>query len=127
MRGNQVGCAWVACLDFACPWGAIIPGGGGDQLRAFLAEDIVRGRLNSIRQAEAGKARISIEQANRLFEQTLDDVRELRVLSLTPAFEEKRCRRQGCGLRTDPYRYRLENEDDKYLDRGELPPLRDLW
>ena len=28
--------------------------------------------------------------------------------------------------RTDPWRYRLENEDDEYRDRGELPPPRDL-
>jgi RecA-family ATPase len=45
---------------------------------------------------------------------------------LNRAFEEKRCRRSGRGLRTDPYRYRLENADDKYYDRGLLPPLRDL-
>jgi hypothetical protein len=29
-------------------------------------------------------------------------------------------------MRHDPYRYRLENEDDTFLDRGQLPPLRDL-
>lgn len=45
---------------------------------------------------------------------------------LNRAFEEKRLRREGSGRRTDPFRYRLENEDDKYRDRGELPPLRDL-
>jgi hypothetical protein len=45
---------------------------------------------------------------------------------LNRAYEEKRCRRQGKGVRSDPYRYRLENEDDQYLDRGQLPPLRDL-
>jgi hypothetical protein len=45
---------------------------------------------------------------------------------LNRAYEEKRLRRQGSGLRDDPYRYRLENQDDKYYDRGELPPLRDL-
>jgi hypothetical protein len=28
------------------------------------------------------------------------------------------------GVRSDPYRYRLPNEDDQYYDRGELPPLR---
>ncbi len=45
---------------------------------------------------------------------------------LNRAFEEKRIRRQGAGRRNDPYRYRLENEDDQYRDRGELPPLPDL-
>jgi hypothetical protein len=45
---------------------------------------------------------------------------------LNRAFAEKRVRREGSGTRTNPWRYRLENEDDKYYDRGELPPLRDL-
>jgi len=27
-------------------------------------------------------------------------------------------------LCTDPWRYRLENADDGYYDRGELPPIR---
>jgi hypothetical protein len=44
---------------------------------------------------------------------------------LNRAFEEKRVRRQGAGRRDDPYRYRLPNEDDAYLDRGELPPIRE--
>lgn len=46
----------------------------------IVIEEIIRGRLNSIRQAESGKARISIEQAYALFERTLDDFRDLRVL-----------------------------------------------
>jgi predicted nucleic acid-binding protein len=46
-------------------------------------EEIVRGRLNAIRQAESGKGRITVEQAYILFEQTLKDLRELRVLSFT--------------------------------------------
>ena len=29
------------------------------------------------------------------------------------------------GRKTDPYRYRLPNQDDEYYDRGELPPLRE--
>jgi len=45
---------------------------------------------------------------------------------LNRATTEKRIRRVGHGTRNDPWRYRLENEDDEYLDRGELPPLRDL-
>jgi hypothetical protein len=44
---------------------------------------------------------------------------------LNRAFEEKRVRRQGAGRRDDPYRYRLPNDDDEYLDRGELPPIRE--
>jgi hypothetical protein len=45
---------------------------------------------------------------------------------LNRAFEQKLLRRSGFGVKDDPYRYRLENEDDAYYDRGELPPLRDL-
>jgi AAA domain len=43
---------------------------------------------------------------------------------LSHAFAKKLIRREGHGTRTNPWRYRLENEDDKYWDRGELPPLR---
>jgi tRNA(fMet)-specific endonuclease VapC len=50
-------------------------------------EEIIRGRLNVIRQAEAGKARVTIEKAYDLFEQTLDGVREVRTLSFTQQAE----------------------------------------
>jgi len=50
-------------------------------------EEIIRGRLNATRQAEAGKARITIEQVYLLFEQTLDDLREVKVLSFTEQAE----------------------------------------
>ena len=54
----------------------------------IAVEEIIRGRLNIIRQAEAGKARITIEQAYLLFEETLEDIRELKVLSFNPQAEE---------------------------------------
>src|SRR2546423_3338096 len=54
----------------------------------ITVEEIIRGRLNIIRQAEAAKARVTIEQAYGLLEQTLDDVRELKVLSFTRQAEE---------------------------------------
>jgi tRNA(fMet)-specific endonuclease VapC len=50
-------------------------------------EEILRGRLNVIRQAEAGKARLPIDEAYRFFEETLDAFRELRFLSFTPQAE----------------------------------------
>jgi tRNA(fMet)-specific endonuclease VapC len=50
-------------------------------------EEILRGRLNVIRKAEAGKARISIDDAYRFFEETLDAIREVRFLSFTPQAE----------------------------------------
>src|ERR1019366_6545804 len=46
-------------------------------------EEILRGRLNAIRQAEAGKARTTIERAYQLFEETLDALRELKFLSFS--------------------------------------------
>ena len=45
---------------------------------------------------------------------------------LNMAFLVKRVRREGDGTRTNPWRYRLEAEDDQYRDRGELPPFKDL-
>ncbi len=42
------------------------------------------------------------------------------------AFERKLLRREGQGNSGNPWRYRLENEDDKYYDRGDLPPLKPL-
>jgi tRNA(fMet)-specific endonuclease VapC len=47
----------------------------------ITVEEILRGRLNAIRQAEAGKTRITMEHAYVLFEQTLADLREVKVLS----------------------------------------------
>lgn len=41
---------------------------------------------------------------------------------LNRAADEKRILREGAGRPADPYRYRLPNADDKYWDRGELPP-----
>jgi tRNA(fMet)-specific endonuclease VapC len=51
-------------------------------------EEIIRGRLSVIRQAEAGKGRVTIEKAYGLLEQTLDDLREVKVLSFTQQAEE---------------------------------------
>ena len=44
-------------------------------------EEILRGRLNAIRQAEARKGRITIERAYQLFEETLDALRELELIN----------------------------------------------
>ena len=42
------------------------------------------------------------------------------------AFERKLIRRDGSGTKKYPWRYRTENEDDEYYDRGELPPIKPL-
>lgn len=39
------------------------------------------------------------------------------------AYVQKKIRREGRGVKSDPFRYRLEEENDKYWDRGELPPM----
>lgn len=43
---------------------------------------------------------------------------------LNHATAKKMVRRVGQGTRMKPWRYRLENDDDAYYDRGELPPIR---
>src|SRR5438093_420150 len=53
----------------------------------IVIEEIVRGRLNVIRQAEAGKAKVSLERAYELLEQTLRDLRNVNVLSYTAQAE----------------------------------------
>ena len=54
----------------------------------IVIEEIVRGRLNSIRQAESGKSNLSISRAYELFAQTLDAFREVRALAYTSAADE---------------------------------------
>ena len=52
-----------------------------------VIEELLRGRLQVIRQAEAGQAKVSLPRAYDLFEQTLRDVHQVRVLSYTPQAE----------------------------------------
>ncbi len=47
-----------------------------------VAEEILRGRLNVIRQAEAAKSKITVDYAYRLFEETIRDLRRLQILFL---------------------------------------------
>ena len=53
----------------------------------IVIEEIMRGRLQVIRQAEADQARISLSDAYNLFEQMLRDVQQVTVLSYTPQAE----------------------------------------
>ena len=50
----------------------------------IVVEEIMRGRLQVIWQAESGKARVSLSYVHDLFEQTLRDVQQVTVLSYTP-------------------------------------------
>lgn len=49
----------------------------------IVAEEILRGRLNVIRQAEADKSRISVELAYQFFEETIRDLRRLQSFLTT--------------------------------------------
>jgi len=53
----------------------------------IVIEEILRGRLNGIRQAEAGKINLTIERAYELFEATLDAFRQVIVLPYSSAAE----------------------------------------
>jgi len=72
----------------------------------IVAEEIMRGRLNVIRQAEAGRANVSIARAYELFEETFRDFRRLHILSHTPQAEAlyQRWRQQGIRLATHDLR-----------------------
>lgn len=50
----------------------------------IVVEEIIRGRLNIIRQAEANNTKIRLERAYDLFEETFRDFQQLYILSYTP-------------------------------------------
>ena len=52
-----------------------------------VVEEILRGRLNSVRQAESGKGNLTIDRAYQLFETTLAAFREITILSYTSQAE----------------------------------------
>ena len=56
-------------------------------LPIIVVEEIMRGRLNVIRQAEAGKSKVSVDRAYQLFQDTFDDFQYLQILSYTPQAE----------------------------------------
>ena len=72
----------------------------------IVIEEIMRGRLNIIRQAEAGRTNISLVRAYELFEDTFSDFRRLHVLSYTVEAETRyhEWRQQGIRLGTHDLR-----------------------
>jgi len=52
-----------------------------------VADQLLRGRLNSIRQAEAGKAKAGIDVAYAYFEKTLIYIKRMEFLSFSPQAE----------------------------------------
>ena len=65
---------------------ATIPA-GEQVVPVVVVEEIIRGRLNCIRQAESGRGRISIARAYELFQQSIADFRQLTILSFTDEAE----------------------------------------
>ena len=72
----------------------------------IVIEEIMRGRLNVIRQAEAGRANVSIPRAYKLFEETFTDFRSIQVLSYTSQADAlyQRWRQQGIRIATHDLR-----------------------
>ncbi len=72
----------------------------------IVIEEIIRGRLNVIRRAEANKASIDLVRAYELFEKTFSDFQRLQILSdsakANSLFED--WRRQGIRIATHDLR-----------------------
>ena len=54
-------------------------------LPIVVIEEAVRGRLDSIRRAQPNQGRVRLSQAYNLFRDTLEDLRQYRILDYTPA------------------------------------------
>ena len=72
----------------------------------IVIEEIMRGRLSVIRQAEAGRGKASITRAYELFEETFRDFRRLHILSHSPQAEAlyQQWRQQGIRIATHDLR-----------------------
>lgn len=72
----------------------------------IVIEEIIRGRLNVIRQAEAGKAKLSLDRAYTLFQETFSKSRLLQILSYSPSAEScyQRWRQQNIRVSTHDLR-----------------------
>jgi tRNA(fMet)-specific endonuclease VapC len=76
-------------------------------LPVIVIEEIMRGRLNIIRQAEAGRSSISVSNAYELFEDTFRDFRRVHVLSYTSQAEALYQEWRGQGIRTATHDLRI--------------------
>lgn len=72
----------------------------------IVIEEIIRGRLNVIRQAEAGKAKVGLERAYELFQETFSDTRRLQILAYTSQAESlyQQWKHQGIHVSTHDLR-----------------------
>jgi tRNA(fMet)-specific endonuclease VapC len=48
-------------------------------------EEVLRGRLDGIRRAQAGRVKLTVERAYDLFREAIEDTRPYRILPYTPA------------------------------------------
>ncbi len=75
-------------------------------LPVVVVEEVLRGRLNEIRRAEAGKSRISLDRAYELFQDSVRYVQQFRVLPYLVAADRlyREWRRQKLRLGTHDLR-----------------------
>jgi len=73
----------------------------------IVIEEIMRGRLNVIRQAEAGRANVNIAHAYELFEETFTDFRRIQVLSYTSQADALYQQWRQQGIRIAPHDLRI--------------------
>lgn len=83
-----------------------------------VVEEILRGRLNSIRQAEAGKGRLTVERAYELFEATVNTFRHNIILPYTSQAET--LYQLVAQSEDSPQHSRLANRSDLYCAFGEV-------
>jgi tRNA(fMet)-specific endonuclease VapC len=76
----------------------------------IVVEEVMRGRLSVIRQAEAGTGKVTIARAYELFEKTFSDFRRLQVISHSPEAEAlyREWRQQGIRIPTHDLRIAAE-------------------
>lgn len=73
----------------------------------IVAEEILRGRLNVIRQAEAAKSKVSVDLAYQFFEETIRDLRRLQILSYNGEAETAYQRWREAGIRISTHDLRI--------------------
>ena len=73
----------------------------------IVAEEILRGRLNVIRQAEASKSKISVELAYHLLEETIRDLGRVQMLTYTGGAEATYQRWRQAGIRISTHDLRI--------------------
>jgi tRNA(fMet)-specific endonuclease VapC len=73
--------------DPICLQNASLTPADEQSITIVTAEEILRGRLHAIRQAQAGKGTLTVDETYRRFERTLVDLRALAILSYSAQAE----------------------------------------